>query len=242
MVPGIDPLTIGSLLVLAAGNPSCELPRRTEINVTPKALDVRYDFSRTLAEMQNMGSDTISPHAFGSYSYTQGLMKGSLTMIPQIYIKHKVYPDLGLACAWFDKIDVVLEIDPTIVIAKEVYEDDCMRRAVKDHELKHVRVDREIINKYAKIVGGKIYSGLKERGFKSEMVNQWALKGTIQRMQQTVYDIANHEYAKMNLERVERQRAIDTKQEYDRVNNKCHGFKEPKSKKSYGSYYKFFNN
>ena len=41
-------------MVLAAGGGGlkCELPKGTAINVTPKTLDVRYDYSQTLEDIQ----------------------------------------------------------------------------------------------------------------------------------------------------------------------------------------------
>ncbi len=224
MLPGLDPLTMTSLLVLAAGAPVCELPERTQINVTPRALEVRYDYSKTLRQIQRYESDSLSPHNFGQISYTQGLMRGIITVAPRVVIKHTKYPDQGVACAWYDIIDVVLEVDPYITIAAEVYEDECMRQAVGAHEMAHVKLDREIINKYAKIMGQKIYTTLEERGFKSNLVGVRALQGTVQRMQETVYEVVNHEYKKMDLERLDRQRALDSKKEYKRMSKQCPDF------------------
>lgn len=224
MIPGFDPLTLGSLLLLAGAQPSCELPQRTKLSVTPKALEVRFDYSQSLRQMQREKSDTINPHNFGSFSYTQGLMKGDLKMVPRVKLNYKTYSDIGKACVWYDEVSVVLELDPTIVIAREVYEDNCMREAVLEHEMKHVKIDRDLVNKYTKTIGAAIYAALEERGFKSDIIGAQYVNRTVERMQQTVYEAANHEFSKMNLERLERQRALDNKKEYERVNAECPDF------------------
>lgn len=228
---GVDPLTIGSLMVLAAGGGGlkCEMPKGTAINVTPKTLDVKYDYSQTLAQLQKHQTDTIDPHGFGGMSVTQGFMRGGIKLAPSVKLSYLTYEREGAACLWYDEINVVLEIDPTIVIAKEVYEDRCMHSAVRYHELKHVKVDRKIVNKYAKIMGQKLYEGLKSRGFKSGLIPVSSTEAVSKRMQETVYQIVEHEYRKMELERIDLQRAVDSKQEYDSVSAKCPDFRKRQS-------------
>ncbi len=223
---GFDPLIIGSLAVLAGGAPSCEMPKGTEINVTPKTLKVKYDYTQSLENIQKVKSDTIDPHGFGGYSITQGYMRGGIKLAPQVKLKYITYERQGLACIWYDSIDVTLEIDPTIVIAREVHQDRCMHGAVLEHEMKHVKVDRKIVNKYASLMGKKLYEGLSERGFKSGLIRASGTQEVMKRMQETVYEIVKHEYRKLELERIDLQRAIDSKGEYDRVSAICPGFKK----------------
>lgn len=224
MIP-FDPLLLGSSIILAAANPVCDMPRPTKINVNPKALETKYDYSQSLAELQNYEIDTVDPHSFGGMSTTQGFMSGGITMRPKVKLGIREYPSYGAVCVWYDQIDIELEIDPTIVIAREVYNDPCMRKTVIGHELKHVRVDREIVNKYAQIIGKKVYDGLKARGFKSGLVKSSYLKDLQERMHKTVVQIVDHEYKKMDLERVDLQRAVDNLQEYQRVQAACPHFK-----------------
>ncbi|MCB1531714.1 MAG: hypothetical protein KDJ35_02480 [Alphaproteobacteria bacterium] len=223
-----DPLTVGSLLVLAAGGGglACDMPKATAINVTPKTLDIRYDYSQSLNQIQKIKSDTIDPHGFGGVSVTQGFMSGGIKLRPQVKLAYMTYERQGAACVWYDTIDVVLEIDPSIVIAKEVYEDRCMHEAVRRHELKHVKVDREIVNKYARIMGKKLYDELSVRGFKSGIINAAGTQTVMERMQDTVYDIVKHEYKKMELERIDLQRAVDNIKEYESVRDQCPSFQE----------------
>lgn len=225
MLP-FDPVTVGSLMLLAAGGGlQCELPKGTAINVTPKTLDVRYDYSESLSQIQKVKSDTIDPHGFGGISITQGFMRGVIKMVPKIHMSYKSSQAQGIGCVWYDKIDVVIEIDPTIVIANEVYQDRCMHKAVREHELKHVKVDRQIVNKYAKIIGKKLYQELNNRGFISGIIPLSSMHNVKQRMQDTVYQVVKHEYRKMELERIDLQRAVDSKEEYERVSAKCPEFK-----------------
>ena len=229
-----DPLTAASVLVLAAGSSSaarvdmdnlCVMPKAADIRVVPSTRAIRYDYSKSLAQMQGVGIDTIDPHSFGSgISMTQGYMKGAIKLAPQVQIATKTYPALQAGCVWYDKINIKIEIDPTIVIAKEVKADPCMSKAVADHEMKHIMVDRQVVNKYSRIIGEQVRAELKQRGFMAGPIPQNAMQSVANRMQKTVFQVVEHQYKKMELERLELQRAVDSAQEYERVRNLCPDF------------------
>ena len=227
---GLDPLTIGSLYVLAASSKTlCKMPKPTEINVTPSTQEVKFDYSKTLAQLQGQHVDTINPYDFTGIAETQGFMSGRIKFQPEVKLNYKHYPLYGAVCIWYESIDVKFEIDPSITIAKEIYEDRCMRKAVKDHEMKHVMADRKVVNKYSKIMGKKIYDGLKQRGFMAGPVKAEYAKQIAERMQDTVFQIVTHEYKKMDLERQDMQQAIDSLEEYERVNSQCPKFQKKRA-------------
>ena len=232
---GFDPLTAASLLILAGATPQnaaslCSPSPPAKINIIPKTLDLKYDYSRTLAQIQGQETDTIDPYGFHGMSMTQGFMQGQIKMVPRVKLGQEYLGKYQAICLWYDTVDIVLEIDPMIVIGKEVYADRCMRQAVLDHEMKHVKVDRQIVNKYAKIMGQKVFDGLKERGFKVGPVKAESAQQIATRMQKTVFQIVDHEYQKMALERTDAQRAVDNLQEYERVDALCPDFKDKRAK------------
>ena len=137
---------------------------------------------------------------------------------------------MGYACIWYDSIDVELNIDPEIVIAKELYYDSCMRKSIIEHELKHVRVDREVVNKYAQTIGKRLFEALKARGFSVGPIKEERLLEVRSKMQRVVNQILELEYKKMNIERRERQLEVDSLEEYDSVDDKCPGFEKKKKK------------
>lgn len=233
MFPGLDPLTFGSVLVLAGGlsDSMCRMPGRTEINVIPKSLDVQYDYTQSLDDIQGAATGTISPHSFEGLSLTQGFMKGAIRISQKVNLDYQTFPGHRAVCLWYDAIDITIEINPTIVIAKEVAEDRCMKRAVLRHEMKHVKVDREIINKYARTIGKTLYKELKDRGFKSGFVSPEHVQDMADRMQTTVYKLVEHEYKKMEIERVEEQRDIDSLHEYKQIADRCPSFMKAQSER-----------
>ncbi|MCD8498062.1 MAG: hypothetical protein LRZ85_08305 [Alphaproteobacteria bacterium] len=232
---GFDPLTVTSLLVLAASQPTCTAPQPAQIKVTPRTADVQLITSHTLGDLQTVQTDTINPHSFGGVSYLQGFASGRIAVNPSVKLNYTQDKRSGAVCLYYETVNIEIAIDPKIYIAKEVYDDRCMGKATYDHEMKHVMTDRVIVNKYANVMGQKVLAGLQERGFvagpfyKSEHVTAAA-----ERMQHTVFQLLEREYKRLELDREDAQGEVDSIEEYDRVDALCPDFKEmPQSLEAY---------
>jgi hypothetical protein len=215
--------SFGAAGALARGG--CDMARPTKINVKPTTKDVQYDFRQDLKSIQKVKIDTINPYGHHHKSFTQGFMKGAIKMEPTVSLDYK-HSSFSGTCLWYDEITIKIEIDPTIVIAREVARDRCMKAAVMEHEMKHVMADRKLVNKYAKIMGEKLHDELKKRGFVVGPVPSNEAQDTAKKMQDLVFQILEHQYKKMDLERHEVQNAIDNLEEYERVNALCPQFKK----------------
>jgi hypothetical protein len=228
-------LFLGTLTVLLAATPAfaqaqaqkqapqnqCPFVKTVQINVIPVTEEVKIDGTKTLAEMQNTEIDTINPYAFSGVTQVHGFMNGLVGIVPDIRIGHKYVPEIGAFCLWYEKIDVKLQIKPEIVIGKEIYQNPCLRKATLEHEMKHVNVDRQIVNKYAKIIGKKIYAAIEERGFRAQPVAQEYVQGMADRMGKVLQQTLEHEHEKLQIERMELQRAVDSLEEYERTSALC---------------------
>ena len=219
---GLDPLTTGALLILATSNNKlCQMPAPTKINVKPSTQKVEYDFSKSLKELQATQADTINPYGFSGISHTLGYARGAVRTEMHVKLGSRYLPRHNALCVWYDEVNVSFKIDPTITIAKEVMADRCKGKVVKEHELKHVKVDRKIVNKYAKIIGKKLYEGLKSRGFIAGPVRVEDEDAVATRMHRTVHQIVEHQTKRMDLDRAEAQQAVDSLEEYERVAKLC---------------------
>lgn len=227
---GIDPLTLSSLLVLASANAQCPKQEPTQINVIPRTEKVKTDHSQSLKKIQTYGIDTIDPYSFHNQVITQAFMRGSIELKQDIKYGQSTNSRFGTSCVWYKEINVELFIDPEIVIARELYRDPCMRKAIIGHEMKHVRVDRVIVNKYAKIMGKKIYDAVKSRGFMVGPVHISRAQGVANKMGHVVFQILELEYKKLGIERTEAQREVDSLEEYESVDDKCPHFEARKKK------------
>lgn len=212
-------------MVLAAGGGSvCDMAKPTEINVVPVTQDVNFVTDMTLAEMQKQTTDTINPHSFNGLSVTQGFAMGEIRIKASVSLDGVKVQGNPAACLWYKDINIGFEMDPNIYIAKEVYKDLCMRRAVTDHEMKHVNTDKRVINKFAKHIGRTIYDELKARGFVAGPIPLEDVKSVSERMKKTVLQLVEREQKRFELNRMDMQALVDTKEEYDRVAAQCPHF------------------
>jgi hypothetical protein len=225
----LAPLQAASLLILAAAPPPnlCVMEKPTEIEVLSSAQELIYDYSQDLSAIQEVEIDTLDPHNVNGVAVTQGYMQGGIRLVPSVEVSYKTYNQYGVSCIWYKKISITIELDPTIVIAKEVRDDACMGPAVMQHEHKHVAVDRAMVNKYSHVIGRRVNEELEKRGFILGPVAGTEVKRIGEGMQQTVFDIVTREYEKMDAEREKLQRQVDTKAEYDRIADHCPDFQPP---------------
>lgn len=227
MLP-FDPLTAGTMMILAAGSAkTCQIPYPTQISIVPKTAELEIDTSQSHEQLQQQNIDTINPYGFSGTTHTNGFMQAELGMKSSVDLDYKQAPQMPAYCIWYKKITIELDINPKIVIAKEVAKDPCMYRAVLTHEMKHVNADRRLANKYAKTVGKKVYEGLKQRGFIAGPIPTENFNEVSARMHKTVSQLVELEYKKMEIERMEFQQGIDSLQEYERVKAQCPNYKPP---------------
>lgn len=226
---GVDPLSITSMIILAGYQPECPAHDPTKINVTPVSEKVKYDFSQSLKQLQTYRTDTIDPYSFHGRSITQAFMKGGVSIAANVSFKAVQSKFEGYVCVWYDEINVEIKVDPTIVMAKEIYHDPCMRKAVIEHELKHVKVDRLVLNKYSKSIGNRLMNDIKSRGFTAGPLAIDRIEEVKEKMSHVVRQIIDLEDQKMDIERRERQLQVDTRDEYDRVDDQCPHFEKKKS-------------
>ncbi len=225
---GIDPITVTSLMILAGNAVSCPQAPTTKINIIPHTEKVKYDYKQSLKKIQEYSTDTVDPYSFHGTTITQGFMKGEIGLDHKVTLGQVTNSKRGYSCLWYKDITVNITIDPTIVIAKELYNDRCMRKAIIDHELKHVRVDRRVVNKYANLIGEKLMSDLKTRGFSAGPVRIDSIAEISKKMQRVVNQIIELEYQKLSIDRQENQRAVDSLEEYESVDDKCPAFEKKK--------------
>ena len=227
-----DPLTASTLLILAAadGQSLCKQPKPTKIEVVPRERTLRFDYSKSLKDIAGVETDTIDPHGFGGIAMPQGFTASTIKMKPKVKLESYGYKAYNAACIWYDSIIIELEIDPVVTIAREVNNDACMSVAVKNHEMKHVRTLRKVVNKYSDIMGREVFEALKDRGFMAGPVKADQAQQVADRMYKTVYQVLDHEYKKMDIEHTEAQSKIDSRQEYEYISSLCPNFNPTPSK------------
>lgn len=219
---GLDYI-VASYFHLASGSIECRLKKTPQIHVAASDTNVRYDHTKTQAQLDNFGTDTVSPYAQNVQTHVGGLMAGEVSISQNIRIMQETYPTLNAGCLYIDSVKVDIHIKPVIYIARDYPKNGCMYKAIMEHEKKHIQVDRMIVNKYTKIIINGLDKALKKVGYAHGPFRPVQMKQKQEMLQQYSQDIVRQYSEQMGAERRKLQQDVDNLKEYERVQAKCPG-------------------
>lgn len=203
----------------------CYLKKPPKISVIPSNSLIKYDFTQTKDQLNKVDVDTVSPYGPRHKTSVSGLMSGAISIKSQIAFTQEIYENQGVACTYIQSMDITLHIDPTIFIASEYPKGTCMHNAIMQHELKHVREDQLIINKYANILGRELSSTIDKFRQKYKPVLVSEIPALQQDIQKIIHNDLKEYNQQLNEERQERQQAIDSLEEYESIGKSCSKYK-----------------
>lgn len=199
---------------------TCPAKPAGKINIIWSSDAVKYDFTKSQAQMDAMETDTVNPYDRHVKTHVGGMMKGGVSLQSSIQVAGLTYPQSKVTCQWVDKMDVEIAIDPTIFIANQHKKGSCRHRAILEHEMKHVYVDRAVVKKYAPMIKSHLQKAIVKVGIvgpKPERRKKEFHKKITDYMEKQLKAVTDKMYA----ERKALQAKVDTKEEYDRVSNLC---------------------
>ncbi len=207
----------------AADLPSwCRSPKSPEVVITPHMTQIQYDLTKTKDQLNDIDTDTINPYGKTVHSDTGGLMRGGIRTEYRTTFGGLSFglKGRGQSCIWVDKIQVSITLSPTIYIAREYASGTCMFNAVRDHEMKHVAVDKGLMSRYAQQVDTALKAELQRQHIYGPMPT--AQQGQLQQhVQSRIVTVMDTTLAQLNAERRRQQQNVDTLSEYQRVNAVC---------------------
>lgn len=228
MLFGPDILIFKAALMIAAAAPlenGCKADKPPAIAVKVETADIFYDYSRAAKDLSRMKVDTVSPYAPGSDTVSGGLREDKPEIRTQIGWQMKYSPRKNIGCLSYDKIDITIRLHPKIYIAREFNTGVC-RDAILQHERRHVAVDRQVMNKYADLIGRAVQTtvtGADTWGpFKLEEQERIKKASSL-----PVENAVNAQIAVMQQEMRRLQAQVDTLEEYKRVSSYCRDIKFP---------------
>lgn len=194
-----------------------EAAPQIEVNVKTDAID--YDYSQPARTLAAMETGATSPYLPGADTVTGGLRQDHPTLGSSIDLDIVYSKWRRMTCMRYKKIDIEMHLRPKIFVARE-YDTGTCRAAVLQHELKHVKVDREVANKYA----GLIAQGLQG------IVNRVGATGPFAMEKDAAVKAQMAGYITAELDKIERalegelrqrQEQVDRLEEYRAVGSFC---------------------
>ena len=206
--------------VSASASSWCRVVRPPQVSIKTDTDKINWVFNLSQRQLNNFDVDTINPYGNSVHTDVGGLMKGGINMVQTMRFNTVTHNGLKQSCLFYDSVSVQLKIEPSIYIAREYAPGSCRHNAIKEHELKHINVDRMIVNKYAQLIGRAIKTEIDKRALYGP-VSITQEESIRQLMRTRMEGILRKINTQMENERRTRQQAIDNIQEYERVNNLC---------------------
>lgn len=198
----------------------CRVEAAPQVNVAVKSDDISYDYSKNAAELKALENNRdSSPYPPGADTVTGGLRADHPTVATNVTLDIVSRKWGNEGCVRYKTINVEIHLHPQIYVAREYNTGTC-HSAVLAHELKHVQVDREVMNKYAGLIAAEVQDIVNRTGalgpFKMESVE--AVKAQAAGYITTATDRIEKT---METELNTRQRAVDSLKEYRQVGSFC---------------------
>lgn len=216
-------ITVLALLPLqakAADKNWCVPKNPPSINIRTSTDQVSYNFTLSEKHLDKFSVSTVNPYGNNVITDVGGLMKGGIESQQQMTFGTTTNPRTNEICYWHNTMDIYIHIKPTIYVASKFPRGTCMHNAILAHEHKHVVVDREIVNKYAALIGNALRSDITQyRTYGPVPLSQKsALESQLKQRMQSIFTSYT---TQMSAERKARQQEVDSLSEYERVNHLC---------------------
>jgi len=220
---GLELLMASHLLfqqVSTASPIQCPVQKSARVDVRWRSEPVKYDVSKSHAELGQGQIDSDNPYGAGVATDVGGLMTGKIKYKSGIEVSTLQFPSAKVTCLWIEKVVVDLIIDPTIQIAAEKVPGSCEYNAILEHEQKHVTTDRQVVKDHVERIRVATGQAVQKVGVVGPKPNS-TIEGFKGKMSDYVQEALKTSIEAMYKDRVARQQALDTKEEYDRVDDLC---------------------
>ncbi len=198
----------------------CPEQKSARVDVRWHSEPIKYDHNQSQDELGGHHIDTKNPYGTHVATDVGGLMTGKITYQSGTEISTIRYPAQKITCLWINRVEVNVVMDPTIQIASEHEKGSCKYIAILEHESKHVAIDRAIIERYLQPVRNAAADAVQKVGMVGPKPDRTTdeykekMSGYIEGEIKKVMD-------RMYAERVKRQQALDSREEYDRIAAQC---------------------
>tara|TARA_Y100001934_G_scaffold18405_1_gene21516 strand:+ start:29 stop:733 length:705 start_codon:yes stop_codon:yes gene_type:complete len=190
------------------------------IAIKMSSTSIEYDFSKSQDQLQNFKIDTKSPYDNTAHTKVGGLMNGEISVNSQVSFGWAQNKRDGSSCYWYNDIEVKMHIRPIIFIASEHEKGTCSHNAIMEHEMKHVKVDRAMLKKYSDLIESDLRKVVRKVGTVGP-VSRRSTERARSKMMRIVEKTVNNRTEAMYAERRKLQQAVDSLEEYERVQAQC---------------------
>ncbi len=212
-------LALGALPLPALAQEGCDSYPDIAVQVTPVFEDPKYDFSTDISGIRSLLDDTQHSIQESHDRLPLGVTHYEPMMEFRLPLTVTTFPD-GLSCARVQSAGVTMGYkNVTVYIAKEVPEGSCGFDQIMAHEQKHIAVNRQVLQEYMPMIEGRMKDYLRLNGVFREENPDYAVSVLREKLQ----EILNGLGKQMTEDNRNRQRQVDSPEEYRRLTAACNG-------------------
>lgn len=208
-----------TLLVLAAVS-ACPQKPPPVVSLSFTQKPAVFDNSQSVQQLSQVKVDTVVAHKANEVFTTGGITSGKLKAGFRVNFKKMINPETGAGCVWADSVDVSVDYDPTVFIARDYPVGSCRYNAIADHERRHVSTDIITIQEYNEPLRANIQREAATLG-SVYADNETQMKVVQTKMTDKIQDVLSSVMIVAETVRAQRQQQIDTRQEYLRLSKLC---------------------
>ena len=188
----------------------------TDIRVYAKIEPPSTSFSKSVPQLQAMRSNTEIA-GDPRFATIAGLTVGGIGVEFEVRIAD-LRLTTGMVCAWPSVVTVTLSSSPTVYVVPDG--GSCRTKVAIDHEMRHVAVYSDMINRYVPIFQRQVTTMVDAIGTIGPVPEESLskLRHRIQEKVGAAIDVTSDE---MDASRDAAQRAIDSSAEYERLGHAC---------------------
>lgn len=219
LVAGVSSFAADAQATGRSGRVTCSVPKAPLIQVLPKTKDIVYDYSQTTKQLTARRTTSPGPYGSNIDTATGGLRADQISTTSNIKMGTLTYQVQNAGCIWYDEVTVNINLNPVIYVAKEYQKEPC-KGAILKHELRHVEVDRFVVNKYAQEIGTAIQTAVNKAGAVGPFAVADMSRQQDQLIKQVQTAIKSQEHL-LHQEMRTLQSQVDSLEEYDRISKIC---------------------
>jgi len=219
LVVGVSSFATDAQATSRSGRVTCSVPKAPLIQVLPKTKDIVYDYSQTTKQLTARRTTSPGPYGSNIDTATGGLRADQISTTSNIKMGTLTYQVQNAGCIWYDEVTVNINLNPVIYVAKEYQKEPC-KGAILKHELRHVEVDRFVVNKYAQEIGTAIQTAVNKAGAVGPFAVADMNRQQDQLIKQVQAAIKSQEHL-LHQEMRTLQSQVDSLEEYERISKIC---------------------
>jgi hypothetical protein len=200
---------------IQAGATVCP-PNHTEIRVTEDIKPPRIDNSKTNEQLKAMKvNDALTNDP--KFVETTGITAATISVDSEIRTKSSG-PEKGPVCISPSVVSIKLSTAPTVYV--DASHGTCRQTVAMEHEMQHVAIDRNLIDRYVPIFRSRIAAMADAIG--SVSADSYDTSSMVrERIEEKINAMLSVTYDAMSAERFLAQREHDSLEEYRRVSVAC---------------------